>query len=220
LMHFSVRSGDTPDPIDYRTGEYEIVATYEFFDLSARSDPVNFTVRQPPAEEMPACRAFVSEHTRLRTVLFPASDDWPTGTRETYQEVVTKWPQSAYAKHALYYSAWIDQHLKDCEKAVKEYQRLLCDYDRFAYSEMAEIHIVECEPADPGERLDLLLSLPERHRRNAHLHGLLKHQRLRVKGPKLGRFQGVDDAGSPPVVLCHAEPVYPDSARRAGIEGL
>ncbi|MFH1312589.1 MAG: TonB family protein [Candidatus Eisenbacteria bacterium] len=219
LMHFAVRAHDGSGPVDHMTGKYGITAAYKFYKLRATSNHAEFIVREPPVDQVAACRAFVSAHPPDRTVLFPASDEWPPGNQAAYQQVVTKWPQSVYAKHALYYLAWITEHLTDCETAARHYQVLLSDYEGSPYAEMAEINLADCGEMTPEDRLELLRSLPDGRHRNVKLHGLVKRLERRIEMSRPERLV-VERRSMPPEVLWSPEPIYPDSAITAGIQGI
>ncbi len=219
FMHFAVCAEEGLEPVDLLTGEYTIVARYSFYDLRATSNHAAFIDRQPPADQIVACRGFVSTHTPGRTALFQAEDDWPPSTQAAYQRVVTEWPQSIYAKHALYYLGWITQHLADCERAGTYYQVLLSDYQESPYSEMVKINLADCEETTPENRLELLRSLPDGCQRNVRLRHLIKCLERRIERSRPERLV-LDPPFTSPKVLWSPEPMYPASAITAGIEGI
>lgn len=219
FMHFAVRADDGTGLVDHMTGKYGIVARYSFYNLRATSNHAEFIVRKPPVDQIAAYRAFVSAHLPQRTVLFPASDEWPPGTQATYQQVATEWPHSVYAKHALYYLAWITQHLAGCESAGKHYHVILSDYPGSPYAEMAEINLADCEETAAEARLELLRSLPDGRQRNVRLSHLIKRLEWRIETAGQ-EFWVVDRPFTYPKVLWSPDPIYPDSAVTAGIQGI
>jgi len=185
LMHFSVRPPNEDGSVSFQLGEYVLRATYRFREIEIRSNEARVLLIETPDNQVAAREVFISGNTPDWTLLFSSEESGWHGMprmRVAWEEVASTWPESIFGKYALYYLARLEQHLGNCDKAIEQYQRFLADYEGLPYSELAEVHIGECQAADRKQELELLLLLPEEYQRNAYVYHRVKWLKHEVEG--------------------------------------
>lgn len=125
-------------------GNYEVWCEFWGWDSTLTSNVVRITVVEPEGDDQ---RAF-EDFSHWSTGMLVASDGlvpWHADEAvDHWTTVIEEWPSSTYAPYALFYLASYERQHGDPGKARDLYERLLAEYEPFAYTEMAEFHLADC----------------------------------------------------------------------------